>query len=375
MLASQPLQELEGAPTVLVHAGWQAPSDALKLVGKRARLLTMPLTRFLATRGGYGFGLVIVDLLNFTDNDLETVAIWRNSSAGAQASVVFIVDDATRPRLIKLGLNRNASLIKRPLDLARLPSLVRHLKDHAGSREGLAGAAAHYARAPEHAEALRASDGILDDIFGMPEAGAPLAVKDIASRTDVLIGSLGESGLAGWVDAVRLHHSLTYQHCLLVTGTLLAFGHHLEMGASDLQRLALGGLMHDIGKADIPLSILDKPARLTDEEQALMRTHPEAGVERLKRVKGATSEMRIFARDHHEYLDGSGYPNGLMAENISDPVRLLTIADIFAALIERRSYKPEMKPERALQIMLGMEGKLDKQILASVLPVLQAVKH
>ncbi len=335
----------------------------------------MPLSRFLHTRGEWAFGLVIVDLLNVPDDDLEKVAVWRNSSAGAQASVVFIVDDAVRPKLIKLGLNRHATLIKRPLDLARLPSLVCHLKDHAGSLEASAAAAAHYARAPEHAEALRASDRILDDIFGAPEAGAPLAVKDIASRTDVLIGSLGESGLAGWVDAVRLHHSLTYQHCLLVTGTLLAFGHHLEMGAADLQRLALGGLMHDIGKADIPLSILDKPAKLTPEELALMRTHPEAGVERLKRVKGATSEMRIFARDHHEYLDGSGYPNGLMAESISDPVRLLTIADIFAALIERRSYKPEMKPERAVQIMLGMEGKLDKQILASVLPVLQAVKH
>ncbi len=83
----------------------------------------------------------------------------------------------------------------------------------------------------------------------------------------------------------------------------------------------------------------------------------------------------MFARDHHEYLDGSGYPNGLMADNISDPVRLLTIADIFSALIERRSYKAEMKPERAVQIMLGMEGKLDEQILASVLPVLRSVKH
>ncbi len=358
-----------------MHAGWYPPKDALKLVGKGARLLTMPLNRFLLTRGAHGLGLVILDLLNFTDYDLETVAVWRNSTAGAQASLVFIVDDVSRAKIIALGLTRSANLIKRPLDLARLPSLVRHLKDNVVDWRVSDAAVAHYAKAPEHAEALRASDAILDDIFGMPEAGTPLAVKDIASRTDVLIGSLGESGLAGWVDAVRLHHSLTYQHCLLVTGTLLAFGHHLEMSTHDLRRLALGGLLHDIGKADIPLSILDKPAKLTEEEQTLMRTHPEAGVERLKKVRGATAEMRIFARDHHEYLDGSGYPNGLMADNISDPVRLLTIADIFAALIERRSYKPEMKPERAVQIMLGMEGKLDKLILASVLPVLRSVKH
>ncbi len=301
----QALQEHVSVPTVLVHAGWQAPKDALKLVGKRARLLTMPLNRFLLTRGGHGLGLVIIDLQNFADNDLEAVAIWRNSSAGANASVVFIVNDVMRPKLIQLGLSRNANLIKRPLDLARLPSLVRHLKEHAASWEGSADAAAHYARSPEHAEALKASDSILDDIFGIQEAGVPLAVKDITSRTDVLIGSLGESGLAGWVDAVRLHHSLTYQHCLLVTGTLLAFGHHLEMGAADLQRLALGGLMHDIGKADIPLSILDKPAKLTEEEQVLMRTHPKQVSSGSRRSR---ARQRICACSHGTIMSISTVP-------------------------------------------------------------------
>ncbi len=373
-----PLQALQAdvsVPAVIVHAGVEAPKDALQLLGNRSRMLNMPLSRFLRARGGYGFDLVVFDLLGFSQQDLDAIAVWRATSAGSTAAVVFIADEAMRFRLLRLGLNRNSNVIKRPLDLARLPSLVKHIKHHAANSDDPQARIAHYARAPEHREALKASDSILDDIFSTPDSGAPIAVEDIASRTDVLIGSLGESGLAGWVDAVRMHHSLTYQHCLLVTGTLLAFGHHLEMGQADLQRLALGGLLHDIGKADIPLAILDKPAKLTDEEFRLMQTHPVAGVERLKKVKGATEEMTIFARDHHEYLDGSGYPNGLMADNISDPVRLLTIADIFAALIERRSYKPEMKPERAIQIMLDMEGKLDKQILGSVLPVLRAVKR
>lgn len=359
---------------VIVHAGWQAPKDALHLLGPAARPAPMRMSRFVATRG-YGCGVVIFDLAGFTENDLEAIAVWRGTTAGAAAAVVFIADDAMRVLVIRAGLNRGANVIKRPLDIARLPSLLKHIKPRAANGDDAGGPTFdHYLRAPEHAEALRASDGILDSIFGGLDDPSSLDAASIAERSNVLVESLGESGVAGWVDAVRAHHNLTYQHCLLVTGTLLAFGHHLKLAAADLQRLAVGGLMHDIGKADIPLAILDKPAALTPEELAVMRGHPEAGAKRLERMKGATAQLTAFARDHHEYLDGSGYPNGLTAQGISDPVRLLTIADIFAALIERRSYKPEMRAEKAIRIMQDMKGRIDGEIFAMVLPVLEKVK-
>ena len=371
MSKMQPTRVNAVSSALIVHAGREAAKDAMHLVGSGAKVLTVPMKRFAQVADNQS-EIVIFDLVGFSDADLDAIAVWRDTAASVGVSIVFVAENAMRAKLIRRGLSRDANMIKRPLHMARLPALITYLDERAFNSDL---AQLHLVRSPEHSEALQQADSILGDIFGQARSAASLDLEQIANRTDVLIGSLGEGGLATWVDAVRMHHSLTYQHCLLVTGTLLAFGHHLKMAAPDLKRLALGGLLHDIGKADIPLSILDKPAALTPEELLVMRTHPDAGVKRLKKVYGVTDEIRIFTRDHHEFLDGSGYPNGLMAENISDPVRLLTIADIFAALIERRAYKKPMSPERAIAIMEGMTGKLDPMILASVLPVLQNVNR
>ena len=106
------------------------------------------------------------------------------------------------------------------------------------------------------------------------------------------------------------------------------------MTKADVERLYLAAMFHDIGKAKIPLAILDKPGRLDPDERALVESHPAAGYDVLKSNAGISPEILDAVRHHHEYLDGSGYPDGLCAESISDLVRILTISDIFAALIE-----------------------------------------
>jgi HD-GYP domain-containing protein (c-di-GMP phosphodiesterase class II) len=124
-------------------------------------------------------------------------------------------------------------------------------------------------------------------------------------------------------------------------------------------------MFHDIGKAKIPLAILDKPGRLDAEERALIETHPGAGYDLLKGNPGISPEILDAVRHHHEYLDGSGYPDALCAASISDIVRILTISDIFAALIEYRHYKPTMPRERAYEILQGMRGKLEMPLVAA----------
>ncbi|MFT4117070.1 HD-GYP domain-containing protein [Bradyrhizobium sp.] len=191
------------------------------------------------------------------------------------------------------------------------------------------------------------------DIDGTKEAG-----RKIAER-------ISEHGLSEWLTTVRRHHEGTYQHCLLVTGVAIDFGLSLGVGRTDLERLYSAAMFHDIGKARIPLAILDKPGRLDDDERALIETHPAAGYEFLKGHAAISPEILDAVRHHHEYLDGSGYPDALCGENISDIVRILTISDIFAALIEHRHYKPPMPRAEAYNILCGMTGKLEKALVTS----------
>jgi putative nucleotidyltransferase with HDIG domain len=178
-------------------------------------------------------------------------------------------------------------------------------------------------------------------------------------------------GLVQWIDTVRRHHGQTYQHCLLVTGVAVAFGQHLGFSSADRQKLAVAGLLHDVGKAKIPVAILEKPGPLDTSERAVMRQHPVLGFEALRTVPGLPAEMLDMVVHHHEYLDGSGYPHGLRSDKLSDFVRIITIADIFGALIERRSYKSPVRGEAAYRMLEGMGQKLDRDILRAFRPIAQ----
>lgn len=189
--------------------------------------------------------------------------------------------------------------------------------------------------------------------------GKPLKLVDAQQATSKIITRVGQDGLSTWLDEVRRYHEGTFQHCLLVTGIAVAFGLDVGFSGGDVSRLGMAATLHDIGKARIPLAILDKPGRLDPEEEEIIKRHPAIGYDLLKGVRGISPEILDGVRHHHEYLDGSGYPDGLSGSQISDLVRLLTISDIFAALVEARPYKPPMPRQDAYQILCGMEGKLE----------------
>lgn len=218
---------------------------------------------------------------------------------------------------------------------------------------------------PDAREAATAGAAALASMFSAVLSGRPVDIggaKDAASR---IADSVAEGGLAGWLETVRRHHEGTYQHCLLVTGIAVDFGLSLGVPKTDVERLYLAAMFHDIGKASIPLAILDKPGRLDDQERALIEAHPADGYDALKGNAGISPEILDAVRHHHEYLDGSGYPDALCAGSISDIVRILTISDIFAALIEHRHYKPAMPREQAYEIIQSMQGKLERPLVAA----------
>jgi putative nucleotidyltransferase with HDIG domain len=212
-----------------------------------------------------------------------------------------------------------------------------------------------------------ASEGAIaiGSMFSAVLSRKPVDVRGTKGAGSRIADCIAEDGLSSWLKTVRCHHEGTYQHCLLVTGIAADFGLSLGLAKRDMERLYSAAIFHDIGKAKIPLAILEKPGRLDAEERALIETHPAAGYEVLKGTAGISPEILDAVRHHHEYLDGSGYPDALCDTSISDIVRILTISDIFSALIEHRPYKPTMAREQAYEIVQGMRGKLEMPLVAA----------
>lgn len=203
------------------------------------------------------------------------------------------------------------------------------------------------------------SAACFSSMFSAIGRGKQIALSDAEKVTLEVVNGIKQNGLNAWLDDVRSYHQGTFQHCLLVTGVAVAFALDIKFPDADVVRLGLAATLHDVGKARIPLAILDKPGRLDQNEQEIMNLHPVMGYELLKSIPEIGPEILDGVRHHHEYLDGSGYPDGLTGPEISDLVRLLTISDIFAALIEWRPYRPSMSRQDAYKILCDMNGKLE----------------
>jgi putative nucleotidyltransferase with HDIG domain len=186
-----------------------------------------------------------------------------------------------------------------------------------------------------------------------------LKSEAVNEATACVIAAVAEGGIREWLKIVWTYDDATYQHCMLVTGLAGAFAAALRFGERDQMNLVRGALLHDVGKAKIPLSILNKPDVLTDDERAVMRRHARIGYELLRGQGDYSAELLEVVLHHHELLDGSGYPDGLAGAQINDLVRLVTICDIYAALIEHRPYRQPMSTARAFEILHDMEGKLE----------------
>jgi putative nucleotidyltransferase with HDIG domain len=225
---------------------------------------------------------------------------------------------------------------------------------------------------PTYADGIAAGLSALEHVFASASADIPLSPKVIEHAGEALVSHIEAYGFADWVEAVRAHHSQTYQHCLLVSGAAAAFASHLRFNGVDRRRVAVAGLLHDIGKAKLPVAILDKPAELDEEEMAAVRQHAAIGHKALQSVEGLQPEMLDMVLHHHEYLDGSGYPHGLHGGEISDLTRIVTITDIFAALIEHRAYRASMSGSAAYQVLLDMGPKLDRDLVRAFQPLSRA---
>jgi putative two-component system response regulator len=165
--------------------------------------------------------------------------------------------------------------------------------------------------------------------------------------------------------AVEAKSSYTQGHAERVTRYALGLAADIGISDADVNILRNGGLLHDLGKISIPDAILDKPGPLTPEEYAIVKKHPELGVEILKPLH-SLKEMLPLIRWHHERLDGRGYPDRLGGNEIPFLVRILSVADVYDALSSERPYRPAIPHATCLDIMRkdAAEGGLDPELVA-----------
>jgi putative nucleotidyltransferase with HDIG domain len=269
---------------------------------------------------------------------------------------IFLIDQNARLLTVQAYALGATRVFVNTVDHARL---LAELADAAGSPAD-SNAASRGAQ-----EAATAGAASIASMFADALSGKTIDVGSAKGAGRMIADNIAEDGLSNWIETVRRHHEGTYQHCLLVAGVAVDFGLSLGLAKQDIERLYSAAMFHDIGKAKIPLAVLDKPGRLDPEERALIETHPAAGYDVLKGNAGISPEILDVVRHHHEYLDGSGYPDALCAASITDIVRMMTISDIFAALIEHRHYKPPMPRQQAYEIIKGMQGKLEQPLVAA----------
>lgn len=223
---------------------------------------------------------------------------------------------------------------------------------------------ASWSRFPAPArQALVASKVSFTKAFDDIRTGGHVDIPDVEEACALIAGFAKTNTLSDWLAAIKDHHDYTYRHCMSVCGMIVHFAHNFGIGADDLNLLSLGGMLHDIGKARIPLAILDKPGKLDAAEQETMREHPALSRLIMDSIEGLDPRVIRMAVHHHEKLDGTGYPDGLAAHQIDDLVRLTAIADVFSALIDERAYKAAMSFDAAFAKMESMLGHLDLDML------------
>jgi len=332
-----------------------SPSDA---DGLRRQLAGVFDVRFvdlqhIAKTKPDAYTVVDVDLKN-TDH-LLALKEWMKSKPKA-AKAIFLTERNSRIETVRAQAIGATDILHRPADAKLLlRALWSDFTTLSAAPSGLLAGAT---------EGIVAAHDGLHTIFSSALLGEQLDRQSIGSASETVVCEVESQGLSSWVDTVRKHHSQTYQHCLLVTGLAVAFGQQLGLSQTDRKRLSFAALLHDIGKARIPVAILEKPGPLDADERSLMNQHPQLGADALASATGLHPEMIDMVLHHHEYLDGSGYPHGLRGSEISDLVRVITISDVFGALIEKRPYRPPLSNEAAYQILLDMGPKLDTSLVS-----------
>lgn len=200
------------------------------------------------------------------------------------------------------------------------------------------------------AEASALMDSVLSDV----RLGRMVELDRMEPVVERMIQSvLRNAGALTCLGRVKQKDHYTFEHSVNVSVLLVNFCHHMGMNRRTIHDAAIGGLLHDVGKVLTPDAILNKPGALSDEEFAQIREHVGHGVDIVSEIVGISDLSLAVVAQHHEHMDGGGYPAALQGEQISQLGQMAAIVDVYEALTSNRAYRPAMEPSHALQRIFG----------------------
>jgi HD-GYP domain-containing protein (c-di-GMP phosphodiesterase class II) len=219
----------------------------------------------------------------------------------------------------------------------------------------------------QQAARLRARSGeAMRRMFTEVRLGKAIEPGECASLVDDVVESINRHPDA-LLSLARIKNAdeYTYLHSVAVCALMVALGRQLGLNDAQCREAGMAGMMHDLGKAAMPQEVLNKPGKLTPAEFEIIKQHPVRGYEMLLAGAGVSEGVMDVCRHHHERVDGTGYPDGLTAEQISLLARMGAVCDVYDAVTSDRPYKAGWDPAQALSQMATWKGHFDPVIFQS----------
>lgn len=186
--------------------------------------------------------------------------------------------------------------------------------------------------------------------------------------TNELMNAIFENdAVAVDVGMLKVSDEYTFKHSVDVATMSMIIAKKYGLKDEEIRELGISGLLHDVGKSKIPNEVLNKPGKLTDEEFALMKQHSLFGFEILKKRNQFSDGIIRGVLQHHEKMNGKGYPLGVSADKIHKYARIISVADVYDALVTERPYKKAFSKRDAVEMIMAMTGDLDIEVMQSFL--------
>lgn len=210
---------------------------------------------------------------------------------------------------------------------------------------------------------LNASKQAVTSMFNEVRMGNALNAENAMPLVKEITASVTRNGGA-LISLARLKNKddYTYMHSVAVCALMVALGRELKLSEDEVRQAGLAGLLHDIGKSAVPLEILNKPGKLTDDEFTAVKQHPSAGHAILQQAHGMSEIAMDVCLHHHEKIDGSGYPQSLPDQDISIYAKMGAVCDVYDAVTSNRPYKMGWEPGVSLQRMAQWTTHFDSTV-------------